>query len=180
MDQLRLYGLRFAVGIFTNLTQDHLDYHGTMENYYQAKRTLFEQTDAAVINLDDDWGRRLAGEIPPQPLLTCSVERDEADLNAKNLELRADGVRFEMVGRDFIQRVRFPMPGSYSAHNALTAAGGALLLGVGPELVAKALTHSPGVRGAVNCSMRAGSPSSATTRTRATESRRSFRDCAPL
>ena len=147
LDQLRLYGLRFAVGIFTNLTQDHLDYHGTMENYYQAKRTLFEQTDAAVINLDDDWGRRLAGEIPPQPLLTCSVERDEADLNAKNLELRADGVRFEMVGRDFIQRVRFPMPGSYSAHNALTAAGGALLLGVGPELVAKALTHSPGVRG---------------------------------
>ena len=147
LDQLRLYGLQFEVGLFTNLTRDHLDYHGTMENYYQAKRTLFDQTKAAVINLDDEWGRRLAEEIPPQRVLTYSVERDEADLTGKNLELRADGVRFEMVGRDFIQRVRFPMPGSYSAHNALTAAGGALLLGIPPQTVARALTHSPGVRG---------------------------------
>ena len=147
LDQLRLYGLQFEVGLFTNLTRDHLDYHGTMENYYQAKRSLFDQTNAAVINLDDAWGRRLAAEIPPQRVMTCSVERDEADLTGKNLELRADGVQFEMVGKNFIQRIRFPMPGGYSAHNALVAAGGALLLGIDPATVARALTHSPGVRG---------------------------------
>ena len=145
--QQRLAGLQFEVGVFTNLTQDHLDYHKTMENYYQAKRSLFDQTRCAVLNLDDDWGRRLAAEIPPQRVLTYSTSQDAADLVAKNLELHADGVRFEMVGENFIRRVRFPMPGSYSAHNALAAAGAALALGIEPAVIAEALTRSQGVRG---------------------------------
>lgn len=147
LDQQRLYGLRFAVGVFTNLTQDHLDYHKTMENYYLAKRSLFDQTESAVLNLDDPYGQRLSREIPPQPQLNYSTARDEADLVGKNVMLQADGVQFEMVGKGFIHRVRFPMPGDYSAHNALAAAGAALLLGIAPETVAQALCQSAGVRG---------------------------------
>ncbi|HVU77429.1 MAG TPA: UDP-N-acetylmuramoyl-L-alanyl-D-glutamate--2,6-diaminopimelate ligase [Gaiellaceae bacterium] len=60
----RLAGTRFAVLVFTNLTQDHLDFHGTMEEYFAAKRALFEQADRAVVNLEDEWGRRLAAELP--------------------------------------------------------------------------------------------------------------------
>lgn len=145
--QLRLYGLTFEVGAFTNLTQDHLDYHKTMEAYYEAKKSLFSQTKTAVINLDDDYGKRLLEEIPPQKLLTYSDYQDAADITAKNVELRAGGVRFELVGRDFIERVRFPMPGSYSAHNALCAAGAALALGIKPEDIAAGLTGCTGVRG---------------------------------
>src|SRR5262249_29241593 len=61
--QGRLAGTRFAVLVFTNLTQDHLDFHGTMEDYFAAKRGLFDQADCAVVNVGDEWGRRLAGEL---------------------------------------------------------------------------------------------------------------------
>lgn len=145
--QLRLYGLQFEVGVFTNLTQDHLDYHKTIEAYYNAKKSLFDQTDTAVINLDDAYGCRLIEEIPPQRIVTFSDHKNEADLTAENIELKAGGVRFELVGKDFIQRVSFPMPGSYSAHNAMAAAGAALVLGVEPAKVAAALSSCTGVRG---------------------------------
>ncbi len=147
LDQQRLYGLSFDVGVFTNLTQDHLDYHGTMEQYYFAKRSLFEQTACAVLNLDDDYGRRLAAEIPRQRVLTYSTMLDEADFVAKNLVLQAGGVQFELVGPGFIRRVKFPMPGSYSAHNALAAAQAVFALGQDPVQAADALARSPGVRG---------------------------------
>src|SRR6476620_6515383 len=62
--QGRLAGTRFRVLVFTNLTQDHLDFHGTMDEYFAAKRALFKQADAAVVNVDDEWGRRLASELP--------------------------------------------------------------------------------------------------------------------
>jgi len=62
--QGRLAGTRFAALVFTNLTQDHLDFHGTMEKYYAAKRALFDQADVAVVNVGDPWGRRLAAELP--------------------------------------------------------------------------------------------------------------------
>ena len=62
--QGRLEGTRFAVLVFTNLTQDHLDFHGTMESYFAAKRALFEQAERAVVNVGDEWGRRLAASCP--------------------------------------------------------------------------------------------------------------------
>ena len=62
--QGRLDGTRFAVLVFTNLTQDHLDFHGTMEAYFDAKRALFDQAERAVVNVGDEWGRRLASELP--------------------------------------------------------------------------------------------------------------------
>jgi UDP-N-acetylmuramoyl-L-alanyl-D-glutamate--2,6-diaminopimelate ligase len=77
----RLDGTRFAVLVFTNLTQDHLDFHGTMESYFLAKRRLFAQTERAVINVGDEWGRRLAAEVPGAITFDAAAEPLDARLN---------------------------------------------------------------------------------------------------
>ena len=147
LDQLRLWGLRFEVGVFMNLTQDHLDYHKTFENYFAAKKSLFAQVEHMVVNLDDAYGRRLLEEVSGPDRLTFSVRDDAADYTARNIRLSASGVQFEMVGRGFIRRVRFPMPGDYSVENALAAAAAAIALGIPAQAAAEALTASRGVRG---------------------------------
>src|SRR5699024_5048815 len=114
----RLDGLRFRAGIFTNLTQDHLDFHGTMEAYRDAKGLLFRQSDTAVLNLDDEAGRYFARTVAV-PRLTYSERRDEADLTAKNLRLFPDRVEFEAVAAGAISRVRLPIPGGFTVYNAL-------------------------------------------------------------
>lgn len=147
LDQMRLWGLAFEVGVFTNLTQDHLDYHGDFEHYYQAKKSLFDQVKAMVVNADDPWGRRLLAEKPNVPAITFSDRDDTADYTAKNIRLSAAGVKFEMVGKSFIQRIRFPMPGAYSVHNAMAAAAAAIALGIPAHQAALALSATKGVRG---------------------------------
>jgi UDP-N-acetylmuramoyl-L-alanyl-D-glutamate--2,6-diaminopimelate ligase len=79
----RLDGTRFAVLVFTNLTQDHLDFHGTMEDYFAAKRRLFAQAERAVVNVADEWGRRLADELPDAITFDASADSVEADLKLK-------------------------------------------------------------------------------------------------
>lgn len=80
LDQLRLWGLKFEVGVFTNLTQDHLDYHGTFENYFAAKKSLFEQVHTMVVNQDDPYGLRLIAEVHPPQVITYSAGDDTADI----------------------------------------------------------------------------------------------------
>ena len=99
LDQLRLWGLKFEVGVFTNLTQDHLDYHGTFENYFAAKKSLFEQVHTMVVNQDDPYGLRLIAEVHPPQVPADSAGDDTADYTARNIQLSAAGVKFEMVGR---------------------------------------------------------------------------------
>lgn len=146
LDQCRLGGCHFAVGIFTNLTQDHLDYHETMENYYLAKRKLFFQCDTAVINADDEAGHRLLGEIPCKAL-TFSAASDAADYSAKDVSPAAAGSRFEFVGRSVIGRVRFCMPGRFSVSNAMAAGVAALATGVPFEEMVAGLCTCTGVTG---------------------------------
>ena len=83
--QGRLDGTRFAVLVFTNLTQDHLDFHGTMEAYFEAKRALFAQAERAVVNVGDEYGRRLAAELPDA--ITFDADSDALD----GIELRLRG-----------------------------------------------------------------------------------------
>lgn len=147
LDQMRLWGLRFEVGVFTNLTQDHLDYHKTFENYYEAKKSLFRQVETMVVNLDDAYGKRLVAECNVPRVITISASDDNADYTAHNVQLSAADVRFEMVARGSIQRVKFPMPGEYSVHNALMAAASAIAMGVTPAAAVAALSGSHGVRG---------------------------------
>ena len=142
----RLDGLRFRAGLFTNLTQDHLDFHGTMEAYRQAKGLLFRQSGTAVLNLDDEAGRYYARTVAV-PKLTYSERRDEADLTAKNLRLFPDRVEFETVARGEIARVRLPIPGGFTVYNALGVLSCGLALGLPLDACAAALAKAPGVKG---------------------------------
>lgn len=144
----RVDGIRFAAGIFTNLTRDHLDFHGTMEEYRRAKGLLFRQTGVAVLNLDDEAGRYY-DETVPCPRFTYSENKDEADLTAKNIRLFPGHVEFEAVARGAIRRVRLPIPGGFSIYNALGVVACGLALGLPLDGIADALAHAKGVKGRV-------------------------------
>lgn len=144
----RVTGLRFAAGIFTNLTQDHLDFHGTMDAYRDAKGQLFRQSDLAVLNLDDEAGRYYAGTVPC-PKFTYSERRDEADLTAKNIRLFPSHVEFEAVGRSTIGRIFLPIPGGFSIYNALGVVACSLALGLELPEISAALRRAKGVKGRV-------------------------------
>ena len=118
--QNRLYGIDFDVGAFTNLSRDHIDYHKTMEGYFQAKRMLFARSKRVVVNLDDEYGRRLAHDFADR-LTTYSIKSDSADYTAKNIENTVNSVRFAVSGYGFIGRIKMCIPGYYSVQNALTA-----------------------------------------------------------
>ncbi len=157
LDQGRLCGLRFKLAVFTNLTQDHLDYHGDMESYFEAKKLLFAQSDALLANLDDEWGRRLYDEVELPRKAGYAVRQADADFTAHGVELRAGGVRFGILGEDgHLHPVGFPMPGEYSVYNALAAGGAAVMLGLPGGAVARALGAVHGVRG--RCEVLCSSP----------------------
>lgn len=144
----RVHGIHFAVGAFTNLTQDHLDFHKTMEEYRRAKALLFAISDKGVINLDDPAAKAMLADAQC-PCLTFSCEKDAADLTAKNLKLHADGVEFVAATKGDLARVKLPIPGHFSAENALTALGIVLQLGMPLADAAKSLATATGVKGRV-------------------------------
>lgn len=142
----RVHGLHFAAAAFTNLTQDHLDFHKDMEHYFQAKALLFQRCDTAVLNLDDDWGLRLAERVSC-PRLTYSAKRLEADLIAKNIVLLPDQVQAVLVRDNDIARMRLNIPGMFSVYNGLTAIGCCLALALTLEESAQALQSAQGICG---------------------------------
>ena len=144
----RLDGIRFAAGIFTNLTQDHLDFHKTMEAYRAAKGLLFRQCGRAVLNLDDEAGRYYRDTVPC-PAVTYSECRDEADLTAKNLRIFPDRVEFEAVSTGAIARVRLPIPGGFTIYNALGVMACGLALGLPLGEIAASLAGAGGVKGRI-------------------------------
>ena len=103
----RAAGIRFACRVFTNLTQDHLDFHETMEAYFAAKRRLFDEPGPAVVNIDDEYGRRLAAE---RDCVTFAIER-EADYRARDVEFDFAGSRFRCETPDGELELRSPLPG---------------------------------------------------------------------
>lgn len=142
----RVLGLQFAAAAFTNLTQDHLDFHGDMEHYYAAKALLFDRCDTAVYNLDDRWGACLAQQ-KTCPAITLSARENTADLIAKNIRLQPDGVQAVVVRDCDITRLSLPIPGMFSVYNALTAAGCCLALGLTLEQCAQGLATASGIKG---------------------------------
>jgi len=138
----RVAGCRFDVAVFTNLTPEHLDFHGDMESYYQAKQRLFgmRKTDAAaVVNLDDDSGRRLVAEIAP-PIVTYSASGNpEADVRAAASRCDLAGTSLEVERAEGSFRVSSTLLGRFNVENLLAAAAAGLALGVRPERVAAAL-----------------------------------------
>ena len=129
IDQDRIYGLHFACCVFTNLTQDHLDYHITMENYAAAKKKIFGRCDRAVINADDSYAKEFI-EACECPVVTYAVDTNDSTYTAKNLRRHVGGVDFEMVGDSVIGRVKLKVPGLFSVYNAMAAGSCAVALGV--------------------------------------------------
>ena len=146
LDQQRVEGCFCDIGIFTNLTQDHLDYHKTMENYLAAKKRLFSMCRTGIVNLDDGAAEEMMRQVPCE-LLSYSVDNDRADYVARNVRHRADGVDFELVGVGNIGRVRMRIPGKFSVYNGLAAATACLAAGMSFDRVVEALCAAEGVKG---------------------------------
>ena len=147
IDQGRVAGVHFEVGVFTNLTQDHLDYHKTFENYFAAKRKLFENCNIAVTNIDDKKGLEIVEGLPCR-VKTYSVENNSSDFTARNVCFSAEGVKYELV-TDRIGRVECPIPGRFSVYNSLCAASVAITLGFDFEGTLRAIAKSNGVKGRI-------------------------------
>jgi len=149
LEQNRIAGIPFRVGIFTNLTPEHLDYHLTMESYYASKRRLFADHvvpagAAAVINIDDPYGERLAGEFSGAWTCGCS---DQAKIRARDIELNRDGVRFNVELPDGQVAVRSPLLGRFNVSNLLCAIAAAAALGIDKTTIATALQQAGQVPG---------------------------------
>jgi UDP-N-acetylmuramoyl-L-alanyl-D-glutamate--2,6-diaminopimelate ligase len=142
----RLDRVRFDALVFTNLTQDHLDLHGTMEDYFQAKRRLFTGAapPPAAVNLGDEWGKRLADELADAhraPLVTFGL--DAGEIRPEELELRADGTRFRAAGIELETRLR----GRFNVENVLAAVAAGLLLDVDEHAIAEGIAAVEAVPG---------------------------------
>lgn len=142
----RVYGIRYAVGIFTNLSQDHLDFHKTMENYCDAKALLFRQSDVGIYNADDPWAERVTKDAPC-PLYSFGEKKGE--LKARNIELSVDGVTFTAEDAGESVPVHVKIPGGFTVYNALGVLAAAKILGISLTDGAKALAESSGVKGRV-------------------------------
>lgn len=143
----RVGGVHFDVAAFTNLTEDHLDFHKTMENYCDTKAELFARCDKAVFNRDDEWFNRIS-RLAKCQTLTTSV-KGEADLRAENVELLSDGIRLTCVSGDERVDVQMPIPGRFTVYNTLTVLGIAKMLGVTLQDAAQALKSVEGVKGRI-------------------------------
>lgn len=138
----RADAIHFDVAVFTNLTQDHLDFHQTMEEYFEAKRMLFEaEPGVRIVNVDDPYGRRLAEEFE---CLTYSAEGADADYRATDVEFDAGGATFTVAGK---AEVRTGMPGHFNVANALAAFAVAEALGVDGGTAAAGLAAAARVPG---------------------------------
>jgi UDP-N-acetylmuramoyl-L-alanyl-D-glutamate--2,6-diaminopimelate ligase len=156
----RADSIHFAAKVFTNLSQDHLDFHADMEEYFEAKRLLFSGEGGApiieleggvsVINIDDPYGRRLAEDIDCESGRECvsySPGGGQADLSARDVAFDASGSRFSCVTPDGELEVRIPLPGDFNVANALAALGVARALGLDLRGAAAALASAEQVPG---------------------------------
>lgn len=145
LEQKRVGPCQFKIGVFTNLTQDHLDVHGSMENYYQAKKMLFDKSESGLINIDDMAGKRFRKEIPC-PTKTYSAE-EKADFYAEDIILSADGVKYVFCDRTSKYNVDFKMPGLFNVSNSLAVIACCETLGFDVETAIKYINSMQGVRG---------------------------------
>lgn len=150
LEQNRVGGCRFNGAVFTNLTQDHLDYHITMDNYFKAKALLFEhlkEGDFAVINADDEYGDRFISVVPEGVKVLTYGVRQQSDVMARNINFSLNGAEFTLVANAKEHKVNLHMNGMFSVYNVLAAVTAALAIGIDIETALKALQNVKGVAG---------------------------------
>ncbi|MBS6006668.1 MAG: UDP-N-acetylmuramoyl-L-alanyl-D-glutamate--2,6-diaminopimelate ligase [Clostridium baratii] len=139
----RVYGVDFEVGIFTNLTRDHLDFHKTFENYYKAKYKLFPRSKTSIVNIDDKYGVRITEDLQKENItnfITYGI-KNRADIMSKNEKLENMDILFDLVTEDKTERVLLPIPGEYNIYNALGAISACKVLGISLEDIKEGLKH---------------------------------------
>lgn len=148
LDQSRVHGIDFSAAVFTNLTQDHLDYHGTMDDYFGAKKLLFSglrERAAAVVNVDDSWGRILA-ESHTGLLVTYGFQQD-CTVSIAQPEVSLEGIRMRLkLGASSID-VRSPLVGRFNMYNIAAASAAGYALGITPGAIAQGIQNVSAVRG---------------------------------
>lgn len=148
LDQKRVYNLSFECAVFTNLTQDHLDYHLTMDNYLEAKLKLFKMAKTAVVNIDDEYSARVI-EACKCPVITYSAEKNEADYTAKDIRFLKDSVSYQLVSTGSIGKVTVSTPGIFSVYNSMSAGIAGIVIGIPFSDVVSGLSKVSGVKGRV-------------------------------
>ena len=141
--QMRLAGISFKTGVFTNLTQDHLDYHGTIEEYKACKKTLFLNSENIILNSDDEASQYMGEGVEGN--ITSYGVNCEADFKAENVELFADRVEYDLNNL----RVVFNIPGDFSVYNSLSAISAVCSLGYEPSEVVEAISTANAVKGRI-------------------------------
>ena len=152
----RIGGIHYDVAAFTNLTEDHLDFHKTMDDYCDAKAELFRRCSKAVVNVDDPYAPRMLAAAAC-PVLTTSVHGN-ADLRAEAVELHSDSIRFTAVCGESRADVSVPIPGRFTVYNTLTVLAAAMCLGVPLEAAAAAVADVRGVKGRIEVVPTPGMP----------------------
>ena len=144
----RVAGVHFDVAAFTNLSQDHLDFHNTMDEYASAKKKLFNMCESACINIDDPYAEYMMKGLTCS-VLTSSALGKQADLTAENICLTKRGVSFTALYKNTFEKVNLAIPGMFSVHNALTALSVCIMAGMELKKSAEALSTAEGVKGRV-------------------------------
>lgn len=150
LEQNRVGGCRFDGAILTNLTQDHLDYHITMENYFEAKSILFKnlkEGNWAVINVDDEYANKFLSVVPEDVKIYTYGVKNDADVMAKNIDFSLNGAEFTLVVKDQEYKVSLHMNGMFSVYNVLAAITASYALGINVETALDALENIKGVAG---------------------------------
>ncbi|MEZ0535662.1 UDP-N-acetylmuramoyl-L-alanyl-D-glutamate--2,6-diaminopimelate ligase [Caldicellulosiruptoraceae bacterium PP1] len=136
----------FDVGVFTNLTQDHLDFHQNMDNYFNAKLKLFKKSKKSVINIDDEWGKKIIENKNIGDILCYSIN-DSSDVIAKNIKIFVDKSTFDIEYNGEVINIILNIPGYFSIYNALAAATTAIHLGIDLETIKNGLNKIKGISG---------------------------------
>lgn len=145
LDQKRVNNVSFDVAIFTNLTQDHLDYHGTMENYLNAKKRLFTMCKTAVINTDDEYAQEIINDCSCK-VITYSAG-DNSTYSAKGINYRPASVEYELVSNDGIRHIKVNTGGRFTVYNSMAAIVSAIEVGISVDVSADAIASIDGVKG---------------------------------
>lgn len=145
LDQKRICDVTFEEALFTNLTQDHLDYHKTMENYLLAKKKLFKMCKKAILNSDDAYYKQMVSGLDC-PVITYSSSND-SDYSAKGINYHPAGVEYELVTKGLINHISVNTGGRFTVYNSLCAIVAAIELGIPVKTAADAISELHGVKG---------------------------------
>ncbi len=152
--QHRIADTNFEIAIFTNLSQDHLDYHLTMKNYFKAKQMLFQRSSKAIVNIDDSYGKELLNIINCESQ-SIGIYNKNADFIAKDIEINSDGIKYYITKNnspnelpiDLTEKIEFKTPGIFSVYNTMAAFVCCYLLGINPNQVAQSIHKCRPIKG---------------------------------